>query len=402
MNDYLLIDFDSFFHNGTAGDDMIHDEKYIISNLCQKDPGDKKLIRFMQEKDCLIKLGNGDVPQGLELAIRYLSLGECAIVRCHSKFAHPRGRKNKCDGVESNDLPSSKDVIYRVYLRSIKSIAENQSYTFRLKLARQLKSIGNDYYINEWIGPHGGYGKVKSLKSYISSSDELVSLLKDLKDDETSGSGETGELRGEAGALLVDCFNNIAAAHLRDQDYGKAKDAAAEAIILDPNNIKALCRAAKAAMSVGEFEESNMALEAAIELDKGNMDVQKLKAEYDRKMKLYRKKEREMYAKMMNSDVVKKSDADKSPSLSSGSKARLENNCKETEPLSAISDMGSEVQTSSKYKDKDAASVNWRGWFLISVLMFVCFVLALNHILGGELRTEKSFKAGTRINSNEL
>ena len=284
-------------------------------------------------------------------------------------------------------------------MRSIKSIAEDQSYTFRLKLARQLKSIGNDYYVNEWIGSHGGYGKVKSLKAYNGSSNELVSLLKDLNEDETSESGENGELRGEAGALLVDCFNNISAAHLRDQDYGKAKDAAAEAIKLDPNNIKALCRAAKAAMSVGEFEESNMALEAAIGLDKANMDVQKLKAEYDRKLKLYRKKEREMYAKMMNSDVVNKSGVDKSQSLSPGSKARLENNCKETEPLRTISDMVSEEQTLFKYKD--GAPDNWRGWFLISALMLVCFVLPLNHILGGELQTEKSFKAGTP-RSNEL
>ena len=398
MNVYLLIDFDAFFHNGTDGGDMIHDDKYIIPNLCQKDPGDKKLIRFMQEKDCLIKLGNGDVPQGLELAIRYLSLGECAIVHCHSKFAHPHGRKNKFNGVESNDLPSSKDVIYRVYLRSIKSIAEDQSYTFRLKLARQLKSIGNDYYINEWIGPHGGLGKVKSLKAYNGSSNELVSLLKDLNEDETSESGENGELRGEAGALLVDCLNNISAAHLRDQDYGKAKDAAAEAIKLDPNNIKALCRAAKAAMSVGEFEESKMALEIAIGVDKANVDVQKLNSEYDRKLKLYRKKEREMYAKMMNSDVVNKSGVNESQSLSPSSKAGLEKNCKGAEPLSTIIGMDLEEQTSFKYKDN--APDNWKGCFLISALLLVCFVLALNHILGGEVQTEKSFKAAPR--SNEL
>ena len=93
MNDYLLIDFDAFFHNGTDCGDMIHDDKYIIPNLCQKDPGDKKSIRFMQENDCLIKLGNGDVPQGLELAIRYLSLRECALVRCHSNFCPPSWTK---------------------------------------------------------------------------------------------------------------------------------------------------------------------------------------------------------------------------------------------------------------------------------------------------------------------
>ena len=54
-----------------------------------------------------------------------------------------------------------------------------------------------------------------------------VSLLKDLNEEDISESVENGELRGEAGGLLLDNFSNIAAVHLRDQDYGKVNDAAA-------------------------------------------------------------------------------------------------------------------------------------------------------------------------------
>lgn len=377
MNDYLLIDFDCFFYNGQ---DSILEEESNISSLHHKDPDDKNFVKFMQEKDFIMKLGNGDVPQGLELAIRFLSLGACAIVRCHSKYAHPHGRKNNCEGIGSIDLPASKDVIYRVYLRSIKSIAQDQSYTFRLKVAKQLKSIGNDYYINEWIGPRGGCGKVKSLKAYDGSSNELVSLVKDLNAD-TSNNYE--KLKGDTVALLVDCFNNIAAAHLRDKDYTKARDAAVEAIKLDPNNVKALCRAAKAAMCVGAFEESDMALDAAIELEKDNIDVQKLKVDHDRRVKLYRKKEKVMYTKMMNRNVHN-TDINRPASPNTNSERvngqTIDHSSVDKNNLNRMNEM--EVEARPSFKDEEGGTrIVWRRWFL-AALFFITFAAALNHVSG--------------------
>ena len=41
----------------------------------------------------------------------------------------------------------------------------------------------------------------------------------------------------------LDSLNNISAVHLRAKGYGLAKEAAANAIQIDPNNMKALCRA---------------------------------------------------------------------------------------------------------------------------------------------------------------
>ena len=378
MNDYLLIDFDCFFYNGQDSESMIHDDEYIVSNLYHRDPSDEKFVKFMQEKDCIIKLGNGDVPQGLELAIRFLSLGDCAIVRCHSKYAHPHGRKNSCKDTGSIDLPSSKDVIYRVYLRSIKSIAEDQSYMFRFKVAKQLKSIGNDYYINEWIGPRGGCGKVKSLKAYDGSSNELLSLVKDLNADEIN---KHEKLKGDAGTLLVDCFNNIAAAHLRDKDYSKAKDAAAEAINLDPNNVKALCRAAKAAMCVGAFEESEMALDAAIELEKDNIDVQKLKVDYNRRVKVYRKREKAMYSKMMKRDGDSNADISRtlSPDTKSGmvDEHKIDYSLADKECRNEIAQIDVEAHTSCEGDH----GIIWHQWFL-STLIFIFSVLAMTHVLG--------------------
>ena len=305
LHDYLVIHYDCHFSNKEGS---THDEskEFIEEQFNKKDLDESSgFVRLMEENKRLIKLGNGDVTQGLELAARFLSLGQCAIVKCHAKYAHPLGRKNDCNEKGSCDLPCNKNVIYRVYLQSIKPSKEDQSYSFRFKLAKQLKAAGNDYYKFEWTNNEdGGIGKIKSIKAYNEASRELASLLKDIKDDTDSGTEqcnleEAKRIGSEALSLLVDCYNNIAAVQLRAKDYVKVKEAAAEAIKLDPNNIKALCRAAKASMCTGAFEECQMALDAANEIDGSSKDVQKLKSEFEHRLKLYQKREKDMYAKML-------------------------------------------------------------------------------------------------------
>jgi len=109
------------------------------------------------------------------------------------------------------------------------------------------------------------------------------------------------KIREEAKDILIDCLNNISAVHLRAKSYTKAKDAAAQVIQYDGNNKKALCRAAKAAMldPAVTFEESDMALQCAEEIDKDGEEVKALRMELDRRKREYRKREKAMYAKMM-------------------------------------------------------------------------------------------------------
>jgi len=313
MHDYMLVDFDAYFCKDV---DATHTDDFIMGQFSKRIPDDEAgYTRFMERTDLLMKLGNCDVTQGLELAIRFLPLGECAIVKCHSKFSHPNGRKNSCIEDGSHDAPPGVDVIYRVYLRSIKSLGHAQSNSFRFKLAKQLKYTGNDYYKYEWTAPNGGFGKVMSLKAYNDAKEELISLLKDIAEMEM-GEGEGAsedevKMKSETMTLLVDCFNNIAAVHLQGKEYSKAKEAAGEAISLDPDNVKALCRAVKASMLSGAFDESKMALYAAIELDENNKEVQKVKAEFERRLIAYQKKEKSMYERMMKGGVDTGTGADK-------------------------------------------------------------------------------------------
>lgn len=146
-------------------------------------------------------------------------------------------------------------------------------------------------------------GKFRSLKAYSNASEELISLTKDLDDktaeEEVPTLQSKENVKAEVLRLVVDCYNNIAAVHLRCKDYAKAKEAATEAIKLDPNNVKALCRAAKAAMMSGNMEECVAALDAVLDIDKENKDGLKLLKEFFRRKAVYKKKEKAMYARMM-------------------------------------------------------------------------------------------------------
>lgn len=300
IGDYVSVDFDGYFH---AEENYIYRTESLVENLTN--PGiSLKFKPFIQARNWLITLGNGDILPGLEMAIRFLKLNECGVVKCHSKYAYgPYGRKSF---TESNsvipELPPHANVIFKVKIKNIISQDDEQTKTasFIVKVFNEMKSIGNHYYKYDWVDPDGGSGKVRALKLYNTVCREGTTLLQDLD----HGSKE----RREALFIVVDSFNNISAVYMREKEYRKAKDAAANAIQLDPYNLKALCRAAKAAMMVGEFEECKMALETAeeiadnIDIDDGlnKMHVQKLKREFIKKKREHKQLEKEIYAQMLS------------------------------------------------------------------------------------------------------
>ncbi len=243
------------------------------------------------------------------MAIRFLKLNQCGIVKCNAKYAYgASGRNGVLSRARSSQrdytgvVPKDMNVIYKVKIKSI--IAQNDPKTkstqFQIQLFQQMKSIGNHYYSNDWTEPGGGLGKTKAIKLYNTVAKDGATLLKDLE----HGSKE----RRQVFFITVDALNNIAAVYLRLKEYRKAKDAATQAVELDPYNLKALCRAAKASLMVGEFEECKVALEVAEEIvdnedtcqGYSKRDVQKLKRELMAKKREYKKLEKEIYAQMLS------------------------------------------------------------------------------------------------------
>ena len=86
--------------------------------------------------------------------------------------------------------------------------------------------------------------------------------------------------------IMLDCLNNIAACHLRAKEFHQAKEAAVKVLSFDPDNLKRLVRAAKAALldPASSYEEVEAAI-AAAEMDHpDDSEVQKLRIELNQRI----------------------------------------------------------------------------------------------------------------------
>lgn len=263
-----------------------------------------KELPFIEKQGCFIALGDGDVVPGLEMAARFLRSGDIAIVKCRSKYAYGAGGRRADSSSKSNlkDLPPNSDVVFTVCIRNIVPTRQLlQSDDLKLQLASSKKEIGNEIYQYEW--DEHGLGKARALKLYGKARDSMIELIGEIenRNDGDSASDTNSTTKQSAIAILVDCSNNISAVHLKAKCYGLAKDSAATVLQYDPNNIKALCRAARAAIfdPAGTFEECEAAVACAEEIDAENADVKRLRVDLDRRKRQHKKREKAMYSKMM-------------------------------------------------------------------------------------------------------
>jgi tetratricopeptide (TPR) repeat protein len=253
---------------------------------------------FHQATDWTIVVGDKDVIPALEMGIRFMKEGDHALIYAHSKFAYG-GSMQRIHG--SYELPIDSKVVYQVHVKKV--ISEDgtgilASCAFQLELAKSRKAIGNDVYANEWSNV---YGKHKALLLYQKAGDAMTNIL---------GDPTQTKWHEEARSILIDCLNNTSAVHMRVSDYGKAKESATLVLVRDPNNIKALLRAARAAMldPSCSFDEATAAIDAAEDVNANDADVKKLRIELQRRKRDYNKKTKDILSKMSQAMKVSKHD----------------------------------------------------------------------------------------------
>ena len=117
--------------------------------------------------------------------------------------------------------------------------------------------------------------------------------------------------RKESRQILLDSLNNIVAVHLKQQEYHKAKQSSVEVLKVDPGNVKALLRAAKAALMdpASTMEEASEAMKAAeSEISSGRNNnstnekqLKRLKILLKEKQLDYKEKSKEMFGNKLSS-----------------------------------------------------------------------------------------------------
>ena len=284
---------------------------------------------FHKAVDWWIVVGDKDVVPSLEMGIRFAHVGETVAVWSKSKYAYGLGTRRyqpngdgevvgSIEGAASSssspyELPPESNVRYEVTVKRLASSEERteNSLEWMIATAESKKTIGNDAYANEWSS---GLGKTRIKYIYEKAVKELELIVdqeeeQDEEDKENATINTDGNnnnralLRLKAKSLLVDCLNNIAAVHLRAKEYHAAKEAAVKVLQRDANNFKGLIRAAKAALldPASSYEEVNAAIQAAAEKAIGvqEMDLAKLRADFQRRKQAYEQKSKSMYAKAL-------------------------------------------------------------------------------------------------------
>ena len=67
--------------------------------------------------------------------------------------------------------------------------------------------------------------------------------------------------KGQLMVAYISCMNNLSACHISMKEYAKAKDVCVRVLELEPDNLKALLRGAKAALALHEYDECSLCLE---------------------------------------------------------------------------------------------------------------------------------------------
>lgn len=272
---------------------------------------------FHAAHDWMVVIGEKDVIPCLEMAVRFMSVGETALVWSHSKYAY--GSSQRQNG--AYQLPPNSNVYYLVHVREI--IAHpNTNVAGQVAAARMKKMIGNDCYENEWFT--GGIGKIRAKQHYQRGAEMMLYLLQsksgtDTEEQETAAAPlppsttsihpvtkTDDEMLQEARVIMLDCLNNIVALHLRDREFKLAKEAAVKVLVHDRHNFKGLIRAAKAALMdpASSYEEVELAMDAAAAAlptrhsERERMELEKLRIDHQRKKQEYQKKTKQMLSTM--------------------------------------------------------------------------------------------------------
>jgi len=286
---------------------VLHQDAALVSFVGRlaPDPSVEDGPIFQTVTNWWVVVGDKDLLPALEMGIRFTKCGETSAIWSHSKFAYGPGTR-------TDALPANSSVRYEVTIHKVWTAAEQDQNSVKLEVCRSKKNIANDIYKNENVvdNPHS---KNRALQIYKKAAENLDYLVRQASAAASDGNDLDFDVT-EARVLLLDCLNNIAAVHLQCKSYHAAKESCVAVLEQDPNNFKALLRAAKAALldPASSYEEVDAAIQAASEQCQDNeklqIEVQRLKVDFLRRKQAHKQREKSMYSKMTKGVSGKESD----------------------------------------------------------------------------------------------
>lgn len=218
------------------------------------------------------RIGDGEVMPALELVAKMLHVGEVCEVRCDARFAYGDV------GLEPHVAPGDEIKLEVELCRVGKRITTDMSSQELLVEATQKKESGNRYFCE---------------KNYEQAAKLYKRALKLLESWDQSDDDQT-----QCKELLIALGNNVGNVQHKLKQYKEARQSSLEVLQLDGKNVKAMYRIGQIALDQNEFEEANVFLRKALEMEPKNTKVRQLLVQLKKQKREMKALERKLYAKL--------------------------------------------------------------------------------------------------------
>jgi len=254
---------------------------------CGPPLGEGELLQTWAEKR--FRIGEGEAVPMLELCLRYMREGEeCEAFGTPNMAFGPVGLKARSP--QEKDVSANVDVRMRITLHTCYPIGGELSWNDKIQHLSWRKANGNDHYKSKDFA--------KAARCYAAG----IEIFGDDFEPPEHLAGGRGAAKAMATKTLADCGANLAAVFLEQGNYLKARDVAAVALAMNPDNLKVHFRLAKAHLALNDLDDCEAALEKAQALDPEDGAVKRLALDLRRAKQEYAKKCKSLGAKLFEVD----------------------------------------------------------------------------------------------------
>lgn len=237
---------------------------------------------FVEAKERTLRIGDEEIPTGLEMAVRYLTVGAEAEVKTGARFAY--GEK----GDAELKVPGNAWLHYTLCIHSVGALqpeVTDMDTTDRLAFATQWKVRGNHF----WNSQKDFY---KANQRYC----KALSFLKEFPVQDVTSEEQLVEYH----SLQISLGNNLGMTYMLMKDVNKALEACLAVLQIDRDNMKALLRAGQLSLQNHNFDEVKVCLENAERLEPTNPRVLALRKKFTLAKKQYKLKQKERWGGFLN------------------------------------------------------------------------------------------------------
>uniref|UniRef100_M4BPC6 peptidylprolyl isomerase n=1 Tax=Hyaloperonospora arabidopsidis (strain Emoy2) TaxID=559515 RepID=M4BPC6_HYAAE len=235
------------------------------------------------------RIGDGEVMPALELVAKMMHVGEVCEVRCDARFAYGDV------GLDPHVAPGAEMKFVVELCRVGKKITAEMGSQELIVEATQKKESGNRYF------------KEKNYEQAAKMYKRALKLLESWEHSE--------EDAAQCKELLVALGNNVGNVQHKLKQYKEARQSSLEVLQLDGKNVKAMYRISQIALDQNEFEEANLFLRKAVEIEPRNGKVRQLLVQLKTNKRDQKALERKLYAKLGGSKATRNAETRKIAAL---------------------------------------------------------------------------------------